>query len=514
MMKKIWIIILFLPLLSCNDWLEVNSEKSVNLSTFFKNENELETWMNGVFNAEKYIGTRPVVESFGYTGLYCDDAGANEGYRRLDQQYYLDHRDSWQGHYNVIYLANVMFDSRKQFKDILKERADFWLAEANFVKAYTYFDLVRRWGEVPLVYTSESAEPLAKSPVEAVLQEAIRCAEEALILPKHEDLRDSYGAAVTSRQYASLGTVHTLLANIYAWMGGLYDKKEYWQKAEAEASVVIDGKAGDYALEPDIKGLLENCLGKKRNSRETIFEIEINSLDEDRSTQMSFDTPYPGMLLINYPYLESNPQNIETSVSIPRITVKTVHELFADSGDQRVKEYWYRLGQVKYALSGSDSVYSEYAFLNKWREPVMQTNPELKDDYTGPIYMEGNRVIWRLADLILLRAECRARLGLATARDDLDRIRERAGLSKYVGSTVSEVLRKEIFHERERELFGEGERYYDIVRNGYYREMLLGNYQTLQDNDVKNGALYLPVEENAFRKNLYMKQNTYWSWQK
>lgn len=63
---------------------------------------------------------------------------------------------------------------------------------------------------------------------------------------------DANGTAVPSKQYASLGTVHTLLANIYAWMGGLYGKEEYWKKAEEHASLVIDNKVGIYDLEKTV----------------------------------------------------------------------------------------------------------------------------------------------------------------------------------------------------------------------------------------------------------------------
>ena len=93
---------------------------------------------------------------------------------------------------------------------------------------------------------------------------------------------------------------------------------------------------------------------------------------------------------------------------------------------------------------------------------------------------------------------------------DLDRIRKRAGLNGYKGSGD---LRREIFRERERELFGEGHRYYDIVRNGYLDQLSYA-YQALSAQDIQNGALYLPVDKKAFNKNDLMTQNTYWLWRK
>ena len=129
------------------------------------------------------------------------------------------------------------------------------------------------------------------------------------------------------------------------------------------------------------------------------------------------------------------------------------------------------------------------------------------------ISVEGNKVIWRLADLKLLRAECRTRLNMPNAVEDLNDVRERAGLEKYDGPTGSEVVREEVFNERERELFGEGQRYFDIVRNGYLNRLSLA-YSMLTREEIDRGALYLPVGENAFVNNELMTQNSYWLWKK
>ena len=127
--------------------------------------------------------------------------------------------------------------------------------------------------------------------------------------------------------------------------------------------------------------------------------------------------------------------------------------------------------------------------------------------------VEGNKVIWRLADLKLLRAESRARVGLSTAVEDLNDVRERSGLGPYAGSTDSEDLRREIFNERDRELFGEGQRYFDIIRNGYL-DRLSEAYQQLTAKDIENGALYRPVAQRSFNNNELMTQNKYWLWRR
>ena len=69
-----------------------------------------------------------------------------------------------------------------------------------------------------------------------------------------------------------------------------------------------------------------------------------------------------------------------------------------------------------------------------------------------------------------------------------------------------------VFREREKELLLEGQRYYDVVRNGndYVRRELSEGFAALTDTDIANGALYLPVPRTAFTDNDLMIQNTYW----
>ena len=124
---------------------------------------------------------------------------------------------------------------------------------------------------------------------------------------------------------------------------------------------------------------------------------------------------------------------------------------------------------------------------------------------------EDNEIIIRLADIILLRAELKNKTGdTGGAVVDLNRIRERAGCSPY--SEVDGDLANAIQDERDREFFCEGVsiRYFDIVRNGMFRERLRGNFKTLTDQDVADGALFVPVGELAFSDNTLMRQTPYW----
>lgn len=527
-MKKLWIyVFLLFPLASCNDWLTIESEESVTYQSYFKSENDIVAILNSMFINERNIEAYAYPQIVEYAGLYCDELYLS-GFKTLDPDRFFAKGSvnsggiSWGSYYNLIFLANTLEENRYRFEGITDERADFWLAQANFMKALAYFRIAQLWGDAPIPANSSDLDAIGKSPLRQVLDEAIKSAEKALILPPKEELTDAQGKSISSKQYASLGTVYTLLANIYAWMGGLYNEQDYWEKAENYATLVIgDGekgqKAGVYALEHSIADLVTNVFGSKRSSDEIIFSITYSSLDYDFPSSLNdYSYIYPGYLLLSYPHItNANAVDDDFGYRIKaRISIASVDELFSEDNDTRIEEYWYKLGEVEY----ENGDLSPYAYFYKWRE-VITSNREDTDPKVTAI--NADRVVWRLADLILLRAECNARLGhTGKAAVDLNTIRNRAGVADYSGATDQVTLRKEIFKERERELYGEGQRYYDAVRNGvnprdnYYLGRIAPVYTQLSDADIQNGALYLPVSTTAFTKNLYMTQNTYWLWRK
>ena len=119
--------------------------------------------------------------------------------------------------------------------------------------------------------------------------------------------------------------------------------------------------------------------------------------------------------------------------------------------------------------------------------------------------------MFRLADIILLRAECRARLGNNEgAIADLNTIRERADAELYNSSEYGGDLRYAIFKEREKELLMEGCRWYDVIRNGYYKTELYGGFRNVSKQDILDGVFFNAVDNNEFSENPLARQNTYW----
>lgn len=504
---------LFTGLLSgCDSWLDVVPENSVTYANFFENETELEAIVTE-YNAHIVAFLMDPADLQINLGILADEW---PGYETLRQ--WLPTRvnmggnmSPWKHHYDIIFMANVLLDnSSKASANISRERLDFWNGQAYFAKGLTYYMLARQFGEAVITDNSTSLRPYAKSSILEVIDESIRNTEEALrLLPKYENMTGASGRAITTKQYGNQGSAAALLSHLYAWRGSMIDlyglagdARACYTRAVAYADTLIDGKVGNYSLQPTPEDL---CVAHSRigsSNPESIFEVELDPNSLDHVT-----CRVPGRIFQGWPVnIYDTPENLANRPL--RLFQSTVNRLY-ESTDLRKSAYFQNTrreenGQVY------DPATAKYACQIKWREGLFKQDASS----TSTMYMatiRANFVMFRLADIYLLRAECRNKLGdVAGAAADLNKIRERAGATPFNG--VSKELKLAIFQEREKELLGEGHRFYDVVRNGmdYIRQYLGETFKTISDGNIQKGALYLPVPPEAFDMNALMRQNEYW----
>lgn len=108
----------------------------------------------------------------------------------------------------------------------------------------------------------------------------------------------------------------------------------------------------------------------------------------------------------------------------------------------------------------------------------------------------NNYKVFRYADAVLMMAECHNELNNdEKAVEYLNKTRERAGLEKYTYRTHIR-LQSEIRNERARELFGEFQRKFDLVRWGiWYEETLSNSDYTALVNNIKPCHKYYPIPD-------------------
>ena len=261
--------------------------------------------------------------------------------------------------------------------------------------------------------------------------------------------------------------------------------------------------SGTYHLVPNAEAICTDAL--VANSQESVYETVFKDFWNEKEGYMNGAADMlsiPGYFYHCYPLRAEFPASFIKYIGV-WIYNSTVREMYSGT-DERKNAFFYKLDEM------DKPEYGGYAFPNKWRLPMVETSGPNKG---MTLNINQNRVWWRLADIYLLRAECRSRLGgeyIAGAIDDLNEIRERSKAKLYDASEYAGDLRYAIFKEREKELIMEGQRYYDIIRNGYVRTELEGGFRTLTDQDLIDGALFCMISKKAFSQNPLLRQNTYW----
>lgn len=172
-MKYILISLLCVLFVSCEDYLDVSSEVSANLTTeeVFNNPDYTRKWHRNIYNCISEFSHTGSGASNGFTGIWCVCAGeicsnANQtaltflrsGYNASNASY---HR--WTDLYRYIRQASIFIDRVKPLGNlgdqavITEEEAERMKMEAKYLIAYSYFSLFELYGPVPLL--EEIADP-------------------------------------------------------------------------------------------------------------------------------------------------------------------------------------------------------------------------------------------------------------------------------------------------------------------------------------------------------------------
>jgi hypothetical protein len=119
-------------------------------------------------------------------------------------------------------------------------------------------------------------------------------------------------------------------------------------------------------------------------------------------------------------------------------------------------------------------------------------------------YFTSALIFTRLEDIVLLRAEALSVLGdTSGARNEVTIVMTKRGITA-INQTNKELIDL-IFEERNRELLGEGHRWYDLVR-----------YNRIKQNNpaftelINSGGIYWPISRKLIGQNHLLTQNPYW----
>ncbi len=343
----------------------------------------------------------------------------------------------WQGMYNNINFANQILDNVPgiTMDGSLKAR---YLAEAQFIRAWDYFRLVRAYGDVPLrIHVPKTAADynLARTPkaqVWAQIQADLAAA--ASVLPT------TYSAADVG--HVTKGAALALNAKVSLYLKNWPDVIKYTNEVTA---------LGVYSLFADYEKMFRT---QNKNNSESIFEIQ-------------------NMLIPNNP-AASNSQY--SQVQMPRVTNPAGGWGFDDPSPSLVAEFESGDPRLKGTVIITGTTTAEGDLID-----ASAPNPyyNMKSYVPFAEYVSGynqgcqqDKICLRYADVLLMNAEANAWQGNSTAAlASLELVRARArqgnsGILPKVTTTDQTGLLNAIYHERRVELGMEFDRYFDVIRQG------------------------------------------------
>lgn len=421
-------------------FLDLNPETIINGNAFYKTETELKQAVNGAYSILQPLSN----ESYWIFGeMRSDDSWFqyNNEDRGREQWEFVDEflvpataeciSNFWKNSYIGISRCNDVLDNIANVKQMTDDARNQYTGEAEFLRAFHYFNLVRQFGGVPLrltaVQSPDGAQSKGRATVDEVYTAIVNDLKDAA-----EKLPASYTGTNVGR--ATKGAASALLGKVYL------TQKNY------EAALTELRKVQGYSLLPSYA---DNFDPNKKNGPESIFEIQyLGSQTGLFSTFMYTFAPYTSGSYVT--------GDVKTSIhgsgsgwNIPTPDMIRSYE----ANDKR------KAVSMGDGFKDADSNFVAIPYVKKFNH-----------GFTDVGRTNDNFPVLRYADVLLMIAEClneAAYTADGEAFDALNQVRVRAGLIPVTAANITsqDAFREAVFKERRVELAFENHRWYDLVRS-------------------------------------------------
>lgn len=450
---------LLLTLCSCNDFLDRDPKTSLSPSNFWKTENDLRLALNVLYQNmnRSYSLDNQSIDCFANTGNSVSSGTYTPG----------NTDDVWTNSYREIRIANNFLENyqRAEISDPLKAR---YAGEARFFRAYFYFNLIKRFGDVPYVlHTLGLSSPELKGK-----KEDKRVILEGIIADLQQAEKDIPVKSKMTKDVGRItqGAVQALLGRIALYYGTYY---KFHKTGEYQSYLTIARDACKRLIDSHEYGLYENYrtlfLTPGEDSKEHIlsyrFSDEANTHNSRiRATIVDFIHEPTKHLADAFLCKDGLPVG-KSSYSIHYLPLGKEFE----NRDPRMALTLWKPGDsfrgTPFIPNLSNQTRTGYMF-KKYGDEDAFTNMKSTID----------EILIRYAEVLVTYAEAAYELNESISNEDLDlsinALRERFKddpnrLPDLTNEFVDQhqlSMREEIRRERRVELCGESFRYDDLIR--------------------------------------------------
>ena len=535
---------------SCSDFLEIEPLNDIVLDKFWNEENDVENIVAGCYSgmqnriliermivwgelrSDHLIGGTGVQDNINIQNILKENITANNVYTSWGEFYDIINRCNTVLHYSPLVAER---DPNYTETELMATRA-----EVSAIRDLCYFYLIRTFRDVPystqpfLDELQQMAMPATK--FDAVLDSLITDLENV----KSYAVK-TYPVSKTNYQCGRItqDAIHAMLAEMYLW------KKDYANSVKY-ADMVIDAKTQRFQDEIDNAGgnsssykmfdgypliydsyttgnLYGNAYGTifgSGASRESILEL----IFADDNTLLANH----GLSFL-YGNQKTMPGIVKPADFITTDVSDASYKVFCDKYDTRNYENLYKMSASQYGVakyvckSGMVSISST--------EITSSASPSYPEEYC-----HANWILYRLTDVMLLKAEALVQMVdgdaktelndslLRAAYDIVSVINKRSNCATtympitYANYSTKSQMENLVFEERARELMFEGKRWYDLVRRSlrdgntsYLVQQVTrkgsDNASVVQAKLAKMDAIFWPYNLDELKVNPYLVQN-------
>jgi len=558
---------------SCDDFLTIYPSNEITEEQFWEDRTDLESGIRGCWKQfiSQDIMERMVVwgecrsDNFDLMTESWDDMKDLMNANLLETNSLFN----WSAFYKTINFCNKVL----QYGQLVVERdksftSEDWKpveAEMKALRALNYFYLVRTFREIPFEFNPIGSEHDVKEHsgrqfmAEVVLDSIINDVEAV----KDNGMRQ-YTNELDNKGRFTRESIYTLLADMYLWRAAKnaspdsvakYGSKSQddYQKVIKYCDAVLDmymerydrdnpmggGTSSENNENPyhlirmnanggtqDVVDDVYDEIFVQKNSRESILELQFDGSTNSNTCLYNY-RDYNGL----YRHRDNNTGLLQASAPCQTVTrnIDNTSGLFSQSDIRRWQSLVYtEAGQRVYSIG-------KYTYQSITHDNLEDNSEGTENTFISTGSFNSNWIIYRLSDVLLMKAEAITRLDAPTTEQLQDAFncvtmilyrsnpsvttdRDKLSFTDYQEPSQLFDL---VMRERRREFFGEGKRWFDLVRMAEHDgtttnmlTLLLTKYAT-NTNAVRAklasmNSLYSPVYENELKVNPNLHQNPAW----
>lgn len=558
---------------SCDDFLTIYPSNEITEEQFWEDRTDLESGIRGCWKQfiSQDIMERMVVwgecrsDNFDLMTESWDDMKDLMNANLLETNSLFN----WSAFYKTINFCNKVL----QYGPLVVERdksftSEDWKpveAEMKALRALNYFYLVRTFREIPFEFNPIGSEHDVKEHsgrqfmAEVVLDSIINDVEAV----KDNGMRQ-YTNELDNKGRFTRESIYTLLADMYLWRAAKnaspdsvakYGSKSQddYQKVIEYCDAVLDmymerydrdnpmggGTSSENNENPyhlirmnanggtqDVVDDVYDEIFVQKNSRESILELQFDGSTNSNTCLYNYRY-YNGL----YRHRDNNTGLLQASAPCQTVTrnIDNTSGLFSQRDIRRWQSLVYtEAGQRVYSIG-------KYTYQSITHDNLEDNSEGTENTFISTGSFNSNWIIYRLSDVLLMKAEAITRLDAPTTEQLQDAFncvtmilyrsnpsvttdRDKLSFTDYQEPSQLFDL---VMRERRREFFGEGKRWFDLVRMAEHDgtttnmlTLLLTKYAT-NTNAVRAklasmNSLYSPVYENELKVNPNLHQNPAW----